>query len=90
MKRVASEYWRYEHLLRELSAELLAAGIAQEEIDVSFEWFRSSFAEMGVELVFPNAAYFPDVPEDHWAEPAIHILRRAGVLYGYPDGKYRG
>ena len=85
----AIEYWRFELLIRELTPEIIYTGVTQEEIDESIVLIRSLFASLNVELYLPNAAYFPDVPEDHWAEPAIHNMRRAGVLYGYPDGKYR-
>jgi hypothetical protein len=33
---------------------------------------------------------FSDIPRGHWADEAIHALRRAGVLEGYPAGKFRG
>ncbi|MZP31249.1 hypothetical protein GTO91_16200 [Heliobacterium undosum] len=32
---------------------------------------------------------FPDVPADHWAEPAIAASSRAGMLKGFEDGTYR-
>lgn len=33
---------------------------------------------------------FPDVPANHWAYEALEVLKRDGILVGYPDGKYRG
>lgn len=37
-----------------------------------------------------GTALFADVPFRHWAENEIHELRDAGILTGYPDGKFRG
>lgn len=86
---IAAEYWRFELLLRELTPEILATGVTQDEIDESIRWFRSLFAAHGVELYLPNGAWFLDVPEGHWADAAIHNLRRAGILHGYPQGTYK-
>jgi hypothetical protein len=33
---------------------------------------------------------FPDVPDNHWAYEALLILKRDGLLVGYPDGTYGG
>ena len=34
--------------------------------------------------------YFMDVPEDSWIYDSIARLASAGIITGYPDGKYRG
>jgi hypothetical protein len=31
---------------------------------------------------------FPDVPRDHWAFGAVERLRKAGIVVGYPDGRF--
>jgi hypothetical protein len=31
---------------------------------------------------------FLDVPKGHWADEAVHGLRREGILRGYPDGRF--
>ncbi|MFM9872247.1 MAG: hypothetical protein ACKVQS_02135 [Fimbriimonadaceae bacterium] len=48
-------------------------------------------AVLGVALVTPAFAQdnFPDVPENHWAYQALQNLKDK-VLFGYPDGFYRG
>lgn len=48
-------------------------------------------AVLGVALVAPAFAQdnFPDVPENHWAYQALENLKDK-VLFGYPDGFYRG
>lgn len=48
-------------------------------------------AVLGVALVTPAFAQdnFPDVPENHWAYGALSNLKDK-VLFGYPDGFYRG
>lgn len=33
---------------------------------------------------------FKDVPEEHWAAPAVNALADAGILKGYPDGTFKG
>ncbi|MFH1683676.1 MAG: S-layer homology domain-containing protein [Candidatus Margulisiibacteriota bacterium] len=33
---------------------------------------------------------FKDVPDDHWAAPAVYELVKLGVTKGYPDGTFRG
>jgi len=33
---------------------------------------------------------FNDVPQDHWAYPAIEQLAKDGILTGYDDGSFRG
>lgn len=34
----------------------------------------------------PKVLGFPDVPNDHWAAPAVFELQREGILRGYPPG----
>jgi len=33
---------------------------------------------------------FKDVPDSHWAAPAVYDLVKLGVTKGYPDGTFRG
>lgn len=33
---------------------------------------------------------FPDVPPEHWAYQAVEDLANAGLVLGYPDGKFLG
>ncbi|MFH1347531.1 MAG: S-layer homology domain-containing protein [Candidatus Margulisiibacteriota bacterium] len=33
---------------------------------------------------------FKDMPDDHWAAPAVYSLVKNGVAGGFPDGTYRG
>jgi len=49
-------------------------------------------AVLGLALVTPVLAQqFPDVvPPEHWAYDAVLRLKEAGLLVGYPDGKFRG
>ncbi|MGV3617490.1 MAG: S-layer homology domain-containing protein [Fimbriimonas sp.] len=45
-------------------------------------------------LVIPTVGQarqrFHDVPQDHWASGAVHNLRREGVIWGYPSGRFNG
>lgn len=36
------------------------------------------------------AAGFKDVPQNHWAYPALQQLQADGIVLGYPDGTFRG
>ena len=40
--------------------------------------------------VAPTSAYFPDVPENHWAYDYVNELAKAGILEGYEDGNFKG
>ena len=48
-------------------------------------------AVLGVGLIAPAFGQdnFPDVPDNHWAYEALANLK-GSVLFGYPDGLYRG
>ncbi len=46
-------------------------------------------AVLGLTLAAPAFAQAPDVPARHWAYDAVQSLWNK-VLYGYPDGLYRG
>lgn len=48
-------------------------------------------AVLGAGLIVPALAQdnFPDVPDNHWAFEALSNLK-GSVLFGYPDGLYRG
>lgn len=48
-------------------------------------------AVLGAMLVTPAVAQdqFPDVPDNHWAYQSLRNLKDS-VLFGYPDGLYRG
>jgi hypothetical protein len=49
-------------------------------------------AVLGLALLAPTfAQQFPDVgPPEHWAYDAVLRLKNAGLLVGYPDGRFRG
>lgn len=50
-------------------------------------------AALSTAILAPLAAAqdnFPDVPENHWSYEALEVLKREGILLGYPDGLYRG
>ena len=38
----------------------------------------------------PVSPPLPDVPKDHWAYQAVETLRKAGVVIGEGDGRFRG
>ena len=86
---LAQNFWRLEFLMRDLRRELTAMGVHYDEMQAVLVRAKKAYTNLGIELRDPYTERFPDVPEGHWADAAIHNLRRAGVLYGYPDGNYR-
>lgn len=85
----AENFWHLEFLVREFRTELIGIGVDYEEYWDLISLLKTTLAEKGIELRDPYNERFIDVPEGHWADEAIHNLRRAGVLYGYPDGEFR-
>ena len=83
-------FWHVEFLMREFAWELAGIGADLEEMWSKLSKVRESYTDLGIELRDPYNERFTDVPDGHWADEAIHNLRRAGILYGYPDGTYRG
>ena len=47
-------------------------------------------AGMGGTIEMDRMKLFPDVPENHWAYEYIGRLAAAGIVEGYPDGKFNG
>ena len=47
---------------------------------------------LGAALVTPAFAQegYPDVKDDHWAYEAILVLKKEGLMVGYPDGAFNG
>ena len=40
--------------------------------------------------LFANLGPMPDVPADHWAARSVARVLDAGLMSGYPDGKFQG
>jgi hypothetical protein len=60
----------------------------QNQMNRTFKFALAAVLSVG--LVLPATAQtFPDVPDNHWAWDALENLR-GSVLFGYPDGLYRG
>ena len=90
--------WRNElgHWLSNLSlAEALLAecwgGIEKipKDMKETIATIRSRAAKHGYQID-ERFRRFSDVPNGHWADDAIHNLRRAGIVTGFPDNTYRG
>jgi hypothetical protein len=52
------------------------------------EEIKKGLAKAGIVVNDPFVR-FSDVPQGHWADGAIHALRRAGIVTGYPDDTFR-
>ena len=69
--------------------------LAREVIDL-----RGQLAVMGAKMAKMEKAFgmldetktklFPDVPANHWAYEYVGKLAAAGIIEGYPDGKFSG
>ena len=86
---IAQDFWHLEFLTKELLPHLIGMGVDYENLQAMLSRAKNAYESVGIHLRDPYTERFPDVPEGHWADAAIHNMRRAGVLYGYPDGKYR-
>jgi|GEM_PF-1414519 len=46
--------------------------------------------DLPIGAVQPAPEAFTDVPADHWAYEAVHLLLQQGIVIGYPDGTFGG
>jgi hypothetical protein len=46
--------------------------------------------DLPIGAVQPAPEAFTDVPADHWAYEAVHLLLQQGIVLGYPDGTFGG
>ena len=83
------QWWQVTWMANEFQQELEALGFGPS---VSLEIIlqcRAAITRERLGVKFSNG-YFVDVPPGHWADEAIHNLRRARIIFGYPDGTFRG
>lgn len=55
--------------------------------------FRTALLIGAIAIVLPTWAQstgFSDVPDDHWAAPAVKEVVARGIMKGFPDGTFRG
>jgi len=81
-------FWLFKWFRLELAPEL-AKFVDLDAYDTRVERVKQGLARVGI-AVNDRYARFSDVPAGHWADEAIHKLRKAGVLRGYPDNTFRG
>ncbi|MEX2242445.1 MAG: S-layer homology domain-containing protein [Fimbriimonadaceae bacterium] len=79
------DFWMFKWLGETLVVEL--ARLA-DDYDERVEAIKQGLAKHGIIVEDPYAR-FADVPEGHWADVAIHNLRRTGIIRGYPDNTFR-
>jgi hypothetical protein len=79
------EFWMFKFLGEQLAPELAAI---EPNYDARVEAIKQGLAKRGIIVEDPYAR-FSDVPEGHWADEAIHNLRKLGILRGYPDNTFR-
>jgi hypothetical protein len=79
------EFWILKWLGEKLAPELAKLG---NDYNARVEVIKQGLAKHGIIVEDPYAR-FSDVPKGHWADEAIHSLRRAGIIRGYPDNTFR-
>lgn len=90
-----SKNLRYISLDRTNHVSNSRTALAREVIDL-----RGQLAVMGAKMAKMEKAFgmldetktklFPDVPANHWAYEYVGKLAAAGIIEGYPDGKFSG
>ena len=82
-------WWQVEWMEREFVPELDDMGIDSSVRQEMLRNGRQSLIKERIGVLY-SEGYFVDVPPGHWADEAIHNLRRARIIVGYPDGTFRG
>jgi len=77
-------------LIEETYYELIKLGADPQDMVSQIDDDFSRIAELRVPVFGESYRPFSDVAPTHWAAKAVDELKRAGVLQGYPDGRYRG
>jgi hypothetical protein len=80
--------WIFKWLREQVTVELEDMGVDLADYDACVEAIKQGLAKHGIIVEDPYAR-FSDVPEGHWADEAIHNLRKLGILRGYPDNTFR-
>ena len=88
MDNIAESFWHLEFLIRTFLPEMISFGVKEQDLWDSLARLKDYYASVGIVLRDPYNERFTDVPEGHWANEAVHNLRRNGIVYGYPDGTY--
>jgi hypothetical protein len=81
-------FWLFDWFSVEFSDELGQA-TDLDDYKARVLKLKQGFAKAGIQIN-DRYANFADVPENHWADDAIHNLRKLGILRGYPDNTFRG
>jgi hypothetical protein len=77
-------------LVGEFDKELRELGVDIPEVQASLRRTTAGLKRLRNPEPGEALTRFPDIPNRHWADKAIHNLRREGVLWGYPDGTFNG
>lgn len=80
---------RFADVLLKLEQEFRAELVSLEvDMDAQADGIRRS---KDLLIAIPKRCeLFPDVPKGHWAADALTELKRAGLVVGYPDGRFGG
>jgi hypothetical protein len=77
-----------DRLIRFLTPQLTSIGV--EPVRLRRRMLRdcAEIRSLRVAALGEATRQFPDVPDGHWAEPAIQTLRSQGILRGYESGTF--
>lgn len=87
-RKIAENFWRLELLIRTFYPEMIGFGVKDQDLWDNLALLKKRFTDLGIVLRDPYTERFTDVPEGHWADEAIHNLRRSGILFGCPGGRF--
>lgn len=74
--------------IKEFHAELAALGVDVAAMAKDLSKLEANLAEMRDAQLARRL--FPDVPRNHWAADALGVMRKEGLIVGYPNGKFGG
>ncbi len=79
-----------EFVCRATLNELMSMEVDPFALDKEFSEIAKRFTLRGIPVRRFDDIWFTDVPKKHWADNAVHELRKVGILWGYPNGSFNG
>ncbi len=87
---LASHFEKVEWLVQASAPMLAAMGLDDKARESLVAGVAQRFKERGETVHRFRDIRFPDLPKGHWAEAALVKLKQDGILWGDPDGRFRG
>jgi len=87
---LAKHFEMTEWLARAVLPEMRALGMTLAEIEARFDRAAEGLKANKIPVRRFREIGFSDVAKGHWADGAVLELKSVGILWGYPDGSFRG